>query len=286
MLSLGNKSRKTAKNSYTDSGPLSRSTTTRNSSSHSGGAKRSWGGLWRFIRWVLGLSLCAAVILGLVVGLLAMYRYATTSDFFALEKVDIRGATHFRREDILKLADLQQGRNSLTINISQVENALSQNPWVAHVAVKRRLPNAFEIHVEERVPAFWLLKDGVLHYVDANGRIIAPVEPGNFLSLPTLEILPGGEGLRVRIGALLDSLHKADLPLDLAAVSTLRLSSAKGLEIVMDNMNLTVCISPDDWEVNLRRLNAVLRDLARRGELKNTREIWLADGSVWVIMAN
>lgn len=242
--------------------------------------------LWRFLRWTVGLSLCVAILFGVVLAVFALYRFALTWDYLALQKVDIRGATHFRREDILKAADLQAGKNVLSINISDIESMLSQNPWVTHVAVKRRLPNAFEISVTERVPAFWLLKDGVLQYADKKGAIIAPVEAGNFLSLPTLEILPGGETLQVRVGELMAALHKADLPLDLAAVSTLRLSSAKGLEIVMENMRLTICISPDDWEQNTRRLNSVLRDLARRGELKNTREIWLADGSVWVIMAD
>lgn len=270
MLSAKGKSRN--RNNFSPDGT--------SSSMHLGSTQR----VWLFLRWTVGLSLCVVILFGVVLAMFAAYRYATTSDFFALQRVDIRGATHFRREDILKAAALEAGKNTLTINISNIEATLSNNPWVTHVAVKRRLPNAFEIQVTERVPAFWLLKDGALQYADKKGAIIAPVEAGNFISLPTLEILPGGETLQGRVGELMDSLHKADLPLDLAAISTLRLSSAKGLEIVMENMRLTICISPDDWEQNIRRLDSVLRDLARRGELKNTREIWLADGSVWVIM--
>lgn len=273
MMKLNTKSKKSGKNNLLSSSP-SLSLANRNMT----------GGFMHCVRWTLGLSVCAGILYGITVGLFSLYRLATTSDFFALENVDIRGAKHFRREDMLRTAGLEAGKNTLSIDIYEVENALSQNPWVSSVAVKRKLPNTYEINVTERIPAFWILKDGNLHYVDRKGVLIAPVEAGNFLSLPTLEILAGGENMQSRVGDLMDALHKANLPLDLAAVSTIRLSSARGLEIAMENMRLTLCISPDDWDNNLRRLNSVLRDLARRGELKNTREIWLAEGSVWVIM--
>lgn len=272
-MSSNLKNRRGGKNSFSDSKPISAP------------RRREYGsGLMRIWRWTLGLGLCAGLLYGLTAGLFALYHLATTSDFFALRQVEIRGAKHFRREDILRTAGLEAGKNSLTIEIAEVEKTLSGNPWVLSVAVKRSLPDAFEILITERIPAFWLLKDGALHYTDRTGVLIAPVEAGNFLSLPTLEILPGGENLQPKVGDLMDSLHKANLPLDLAAVSTIRLSSAKGLEITMENMELTLCISPVDWDTNLKRLNSVLRDLARRGELKGTREIWLAEGSVWVIM--
>ena len=162
-------------------------------------------------------------------GGLQLHRLATTSEFFAIKRVEIRGTTHFSREEVLKAANLQSGVNSLTVNIADVEQGLRSNPWVLSVAVKRRLPDAFEIRIRERIPAFWMLKDGVLHYADNKGQIIAPVSVGNFLSLPTLEILP------------------------------------------------------EDWDANLRQLSLVLSDLARRGELKTAREVWAADGNVWVV---
>lgn len=53
-----------------------------------------------------------------------------------------------------------------------------------------------------------MLKDGVLYYADNRGQIIAPVNVGNFLSLPTLEILPGGEELLPQM----DELSRAFRP--------------------------------------------------------------------------
>ena len=93
------------------------------------------------------------MLVGLGVGGLQLHRMATTSEFFAIKRVEIRGTTHFSREEVLKAANLQSGVNSLTVNIADVEQGLRDNPWVLSVAVKRRLPDAFEIRIRERIPA-------------------------------------------------------------------------------------------------------------------------------------
>ena len=177
--------RRSARNSYTSQ--------QRRAPSSSGGS--FFAHVKSALSWTLGLGIGAALLVGLGVGGLQLHRLATTSEFFAIKRVEIRGTTHFSREEVLKAANLQSGVNSLTVNIADVEQGLRSNPWVLSVAVKRRLPDAFEIRIRERIPAFWMLKDGVLHYAENKGQIIAPVSVGNFLSLPTLEILPGGEEL-------------------------------------------------------------------------------------------
>ena len=134
----------------------------------------SSGVLKTALSWVLGLGLGIVLLFGLTVGGLQLYRIATTSDFFTIRQIEIRGATHFSREAILKAAGIGEGINSLTVNIADVERGLRTRPWVASVAVKRRLPDAFEIRIREKIPSFWMLRDGVLHYADKQGRIIIP----------------------------------------------------------------------------------------------------------------
>ena len=106
---------------------------------------------------------------------------------------------------------------------------------------------------------------------------------GNFLSLPTLEILPGGEELLPQMDELSRAFQAAHLPVNMASVSLFRVSAAKGFEVFIENRNLVLCIAAEDWDANLRRLSLVLSDLARRGELKTVREVWAADGNVWVV---
>lgn len=272
MLNIASRSGKSARNSYIYSTPAGTT------------ARLFRGGkFFSALRWVTGLGLCTAVLVGLATGVSYIYRYATTCDFFTIRRIEVRGATHFQRDAVLNAAGLQPGLNSLTVNIADIEAALRKNPWVTSVAVKRRLPDAFEIHLVERVPAFWMLKDGQLQYVDDKAQVIAPVEAENFLSLPTLEILPGGELLQPQVESMVASLRNASLPLDMTSVSWVRLSAAKGFEVFLESRNLSLCIAPENWEENLNRLCAVLADLARRGELRTAREVWASEGSVWVV---
>lgn len=236
-----------------------------------------------FFRWSLGLGLGSVLLYGLVVGALHLYRYATTSDFFAVRKIEIRGAIHYPHSEILKAAKLQPGINSLELNIADMERAIRENAWVQNVAVKRMLPDGFEILLEEKRPVFWVLKDGILQYADAQGAVIAPVDAENFLSLPTLEILPGGEALLPQVADMVAAMKKTRLPLQMTSVSRVRVSAAKGFELYLENSSLTLCIAPEGWNENLERLAVVLSDLARRGDLKQVREIWVPEGNIWVV---
>lgn len=234
--------------------------------------------------WLLSIGIGAFCVLMVGVLVLQAHRYATTSDFFATTAIEIRGTTYLTRAEILQDAGLAPGINSLTVNIADIEQGIRKNPWVAEVTVKRRLPDSFEIKVRERIPAFWILQNGVLHYADNKGRAIAPLSIGNFVSLPTLEILPGGEELLPQLDELARAFQNAKFPVDMAAVSMFRLSGAKGFEVFIENRNLVLCLSPEDWELNLRRLSLVLADLARRNELKMAKEVWASNGYVWVVV--
>lgn len=279
MLGFGSRSKKNTRNVYPRE-TRSRSESVRRNTDRAEEHGRNWG---QWLRWIIGLSIAVCLLLGLVVGMFLAHRMAVSSDFFAIKRVEIRGNTHYKRDDILKASGLQQGVNSLQINIADIKKAIAQNPWVQKVAVKRNLPDGFEIHIEEKIPAFWMLNEGVLKYIDSKGEVIAPVEADNFLSLPTLKILPGGEPLLPQVQLLVAQLRRAKLPLDMASVSWVRVSAAKGFELFLENRNLTLCIAAEKWGGNIEKLGMVLGDLARRGELKHVREVWASEASVWVV---
>lgn len=151
------------------------------------------------------------------------------------------------------------------------------------VAVKRRLPDAFEIRIRERIPAFWMLKDGVLYYADNRGQIIAPVNVGISCRCRRWRSCPAARNCFPRWTSFPARFRPRTLPVNMASVSLFRVSAAKGFEVFIENRNLVLCIAAEDWDANLRRLSLVLSDLARRGELKTAREVWAADGNVWVV---
>lgn len=226
------------------------------------------------------LVLCVA---GVGAASLWLYGKAVSSDFFTTRHIDVAGNTRLTRDMVLQLGGISEGDNSLAISIADVERNLRDTPWVEEVSVKRLLPDRFIIKIKERMPSFWVRKDGTLYYANERGEIIAPVESRNFLSLPTLKIEPGGEEAIPCLTRLLRDIRSGVLPLEAGSVAQVTLSPSNGVEIYLEDRNMRLSISVDDWEGNLKRLGLALADLARRHELGTARVMRAVDGNVWVL---
>lgn len=233
------------------------------------------------------IILLAVICMGSLLGAVAMaslwlYGKAVTSDFFTTRHIDIAGNTRLSREMVLQYGGIGEGDNSLAISIADVERNLRDTPWVEEVSVKRLLPDRFVIKIKERMPSFWVRKDGALYYANETGEIIAPVESKNFLSLPTLTIQQGAEDAIPCLSRLLRDIRNGTLPIEGGAVAQVTLSPASGVEIYLEDREMRLSIATDDWEANLAKLGAALGDLARRRELGGAREVRVVDGNVWV----
>lgn len=242
---------------------------------------------------LIGLRGALAITLGILGGCLALagvgivslwlYGKAVTSDFFTTRHIDIAGNVRLTRDMVLQYGGLNEGDNSLGISIADVERNLRDTPWVEEVSVKRLLPDRFMIKLKERMPSFWIHKDGALYYANERGEAIAPVESKNFLSLPTLRILPGGEDAVPYLGRLLEDIQKGALPMESGSIAQITASPSRGVEIYLEDREMRLSIATDDWEGNLARLGIALGDLARRRELGSVREARAVDGNVWII---
>lgn len=232
--------------------------------------------------WVGGLGIVLAAFFGLSAGLMQLYRYCTTSEYFLIDAIDIQGARQLNPDDIIRLSGLQKGKNSLSIHIPDIEKRLLTNPWVENVSIKRELPHRFVISIKERIPQFWVLKEGSLYYLDKSGILIAPVESENFQSLPTLDIGPGGEEALPYLSDFMSQIGTVDFPFALSQISWLRISAGKGFELYWENKHLSLSIGIEHWRQNLNRLALVIDDMEKRNEIGQTREIRAADGQVWL----
>lgn len=212
-----------------------------------------------------------------------IYGKAITSDFFATKHIDIIGNTRLTKEMVLQFGGIKEGDNSLSASIAKIEQNLHSTPWVEEVSVKRLLPDRFIIKLKERMPSFWIQKDGILYYANDKGEIIAPVESSNFLSLPTLTIEPGGEETCIYLPRLLKEIHNNTLPIEAGAIAAVEVSPARGIELFIEDRDMRLSISTEEWEGNLERIGLALGDLAKRHELGNVRELRVVDGNVWVI---
>ncbi|MBD5626353.1 MAG: FtsQ-type POTRA domain-containing protein [Desulfovibrio sp.] len=247
-------------------------------------ARRIGGITWRTLLVGILVLLAAGVTLaGICAVSLWLYGKALTSDFFATKHVDVAGNVRLSREMVLQYGGIGEGDNSLAVSIAEVERNLRDTPWVEEASVKRLLPDRFVIKLKERMPSFWVHKDGVLYYANERGGIIAPVESRNFLSLPTLRIEPGAEDETPYLARLLKDVQAGGLPIEAGAIAQVTLSPSRGVELYLEDREMRLSIATDDWEGNLSRLGMALGDLARRHELGGVREARAVDGNVWVI---
>lgn len=235
------------------------------------------------LRWTSACALALGVAGLISFCLLYGFRYVTNSNYFAVKTLEVTGNFRLTSREVLELAGLHEGMNSLLVSIDAVERALRKNPWIKTVSVKRALPGGFVVGITEREPRFWVRRKGVLHYADAVGEPIVKVSPGKFASLPTLEVEPGAEDLTTRLPELLTGLAKTRLAVNVAAVTRVKLSPGRGVEVSFEKDRLVLSIGREEWRDNLNRLTATLADVTRRGELKDVREVRAHGAGVWVV---
>ncbi len=229
------------------------------------------------------LFFAALLVLGsLGAGLIFGYRFVTTTPALGLTEITISGNMRLAYGQVLEIAGLRLGQNSLGVNVSQVEAALSRNPWVEFVTVRRELPDKLFITMVERQPSFWLRQDGALYFADAKGAPITQLAPGDSASLPLLEISPELADQKRILEAMVARMNQQDLPFALGQMAWVKFTDSGQVELYLDALRIRVRADISDWETQFSRIETVWRDLKLRGESGQVAAIEASGGKIWV----
>ncbi len=227
--------------------------------------------------------LASVLILGVLgTGLIYTYRLVTTTPALGLTEISISGNQRLAYGQVLEIAGLRLGQNSLGVNVTRVEAALSQNPWVEFVTVRRELPDKLFITLVERQPSFWVRQDGQLYFADGEGKIITQLTPGDSASLPLLEIAPELGDRHQVVAAMVARMNKQDLPFALGQMAWVKFTEAGQVELYLDALRIRVRAELSDWETHFRRIELVWRDLKLRGETGQVVAIEASGGKISV----
>lgn len=235
----------------------------------------------RALVWLTGLALAASLVAALSVGLLMGFRWLTVTPFFALGQIEVTGNSRLSAQEIVSLAGVELGANTLDLRIADVERRVAANPWTRRVAVRRVLPSGLAIEVVERVPAYWVRTGDGLYYAEADGSVIAPVEPDRFTACPLLDVDPASGMDLASLAGRLGALDAAGLPVRAAQAAWVRVLPER-LQLFFEDRGLALDVALDQWDGNLKRLSMVWNDLARRGEADGTKAIRVFGGKAWV----
>lgn len=227
--------------------------------------------------------LASVLLLGLLgTGLIYSYRLITTTPALGLAEISVSGNQRLSYGQVLEIAGLRLGQNSLGVNVTRVEAALSQNPWVEFVTVRRELPDKLFITVVERQPSFWVRKDGQLYFADGEGKIITQLSPGDSASLPLLEVAPELGDRREVVAAMVARMNRQALPFALGQMAWIKFTEAGQVELYLDALRIRVRAELADWETHFDRIETVWRDLKLRGETSQVVAIEASGGKISV----
>ena len=232
---------------------------------------------------ILGIILAISIFGFIVWGFIAMYQYATESEYFSIEEINYNGNKFLTINELEYITGLEINTNILAYRIKDIESELLKSPWIENVKIKRSLPNTIYIEIQEREPIFWATKDDILYYLDKNTNFIAPVTEEKFISLPTIDIKYANEKAIESLPDFLDMFKTIELPFSINEVSWFSINPGKGYELHLEKYNINISAAIENWKRNTKNLASAIRDLEKRNEFNKIKEIRSAHNQVTII---
>jgi cell division septal protein FtsQ len=225
---------------------------------------------------VLSLLLILLSLLG--AGLFGAQRLLNSLFFtnpdYAIHSIEVTTDGDLERDAVVESAQIANGTNIFSVNLSAVEDRLRALPQIEEVDVQRLLPDKVVIVIQERRPIAWIASadanktgfnyNGAL-LVDRRGIALQPKGSApEYMSLP---VIIGVEIKKVTVGQPTDddAVKSAlelirDCPDVLQSrfqIATVDVSKEYCL-VVTDKQGTHIKFSPDDLLVQLRRLATLL----------------------------
>jgi cell division protein FtsQ len=112
------------------------------------------------------------------------------SSAFHVRHVEVAGAAHHSRADIVRLSGVTRATNALWLDEGAVERRLEQDPWIASATVSTSFPWTVHVQVVERTPAAVVDRGSDRLLVATDGTPLGPA--GRVSGLPLIVMPPAG----------------------------------------------------------------------------------------------
>jgi cell division protein FtsQ len=222
------------------------------------------------IRARAGRVIAVFVVGVLIVSSMYLYNYATTSERFAIESVELVGLSRVAEEDVRRLVADLAGTNILLAPLDACVARLEAHPRIERVTVRRVLPNQVSCTISEREPVALVFTDRYFE-IDAAGMVMPGDAYTALLDLPTITGVPAAE---VRAGEVCqnDMVTGALEALNVCRswggefadeIAELRATSS-GLSIRSLREDCVLLVGDADFEKRLRKFFLLRDELARR----------------------
>ncbi len=189
-----------------------------------------------------------------------------------IRAVRFQGLARASEAELLSLSPVRPGDNLLASDLEAMERALCRHPWVKSALVRRRIPPAVEVRIEEREPKA-LVDLGGLYLVDRDAQVFKRAAPGDGLDLPLVTGFTRDDYVRRRADvepllagalALLDGYAREGLAA-LAPVSEVHVDADDGVTLFVGEDGTQVRLGVGELPSKLSRLHGILAALRAKG---------------------
>jgi len=208
------------------------------------------------------------------------YQYLTHSDRFSVRQVLVSGGSAAPAAQIKLVTDRSLGRNIFATDLEALQQKLESQPWIRTASVKRRIPDALLIQIEERIPEVLVKMGSSLYLADGEGVLLDRFGPRyadyDFPILTGLDRF-GRETLKrkIKIGADFVNFLYRTRPALADQVSEIGLEEDDSLEVRLNDGGAPLRVSPDFFELNLDNYLAVRNFItANYGEVQYVDLRW------------
>ncbi|MBK6695180.1 MAG: FtsQ-type POTRA domain-containing protein [Myxococcales bacterium] len=226
-------------------------------------------GFMAVIRVVLSVLLVVSVAGGLA---WSTRRYVRESPRFALTNVAVSGNHHRSEAEILERAGLALGQNVFALDLADVKEKLSSDPWLREVTLSRRLPGTVLVHVIEREPAALVGIGDTVYLAARDGEIWKRLEASDPVDMPIVTGLRADAVLEDRDGVVLEIKRALDLVAEygetsLSAKAPLQqahVGDDGAMTLVVGKSGLSLSLGKPPYRRRLEQAVRVVAELERR----------------------
>jgi cell division septal protein FtsQ len=133
----------------------------------------------------------------------AGWNFLISTPRFQIQNISFQGNNVLTDAQILEWLGPVKGENLIAIDLVELSQRLSENPWIQSASIRRSFPQGLEFKLTERVPYARIKKDQI-YLVDSFGITLSPEKP-EYRHLPLI-IMQGEKENNFLEGKVLHSL--------------------------------------------------------------------------------
>lgn len=221
----------------------------------------------RAVRRGVPAIVATVVVTALGTGLWFGYQFITTSDRFAIDQIEVRGADRLSPELVRAALPIQRGENLITADLEDARRALRTEPWIATADVRRQLPSTLIVEITEHAPAV-VVELEHLYLADAQGRPFKRASESERSDLPLVTGIAREDFTRDpdetshRVVAALDVLRQWHAT-DRLPIREIRYDRHGGIALIAREPELTIELGvTGDMSSRMRTFDVVWNELS------------------------